>query len=82
MHYMINPIIQVEGDAATGEWHLFQTCTFAGDEAIFGAARYHEEYRRIDDKWLFWRLRLTSSFWTPYEAGWVKRQFVQQANEG
>jgi len=79
MHYMMNPIIEVDGDTATGEWHLFQTCTFAdGNQAIFGAARYDEEYRRIDGEWQFWRLALISSFWTPYEEGWVKRPFVQE----
>jgi uncharacterized protein (TIGR02246 family) len=78
MHYMVNPIIEVDGDTATGKWHLFQTCTFAGNQAIFGAARYDEEYRRIDGKWLFWRLALNSSFWTPYEEGWAKRPFVQE----
>jgi uncharacterized protein (TIGR02246 family) len=77
MHYMVNPIIEVAGDTATGKWHLFQTCTFAeGNQAIFGAARYDEEYHRIDGEWLFWRLKLNSSFWTPYEEGWVKRPFV------
>lgn len=79
MHYMMNPIIAVDGDTATGKWHLFQTCTFAeGNQAIFGAARYDEEYRRIDGAWHFWRLALISSFWTPYEEGWVKRPFVQE----
>jgi uncharacterized protein (TIGR02246 family) len=79
MHYMVNPIIEIDGEFATGKWHLFQTCTFAaGNQAIFGAARYDEEYRRIDGEWKFWRLTLTSSFWTPYEEGWVKRPFVQE----
>ena len=77
MHYMMNPIIEVDGDEGTGEWYLFQTCTFNGDQAIFGAARYDEQYRRIDGRWLFWRLKLTSFFWTPFEEGWVKRPFVQ-----
>ncbi len=77
MHYMMNPIIDVDGDEATGEWYLFQTCTFNGDQAIFGAARYDEQYRLIDGQWLFWRLKLTSFFWTPFEEGWVKRPFVQ-----
>ena len=29
MHYMMDPIINVDGDEADGEWYLFQTCTFA-----------------------------------------------------
>ena len=61
-----------------GEWYLFQTCTFAeGNTPIWGAARYEEEYERVDGAWKFRHLKLISSFWTPYEEGWVKRRFVQ-----
>jgi uncharacterized protein (TIGR02246 family) len=80
LHYMMNPIIDVTGDRATGTWYLFQTCTFAqGNTPIWGAARYDEEYVREPDGWKFRRLRLVSSFWTPFGEGWVKRPFVQQA---
>jgi uncharacterized protein (TIGR02246 family) len=80
MHYMMNPIIDVTGDRATGTWYLFQTCTFAqGNTPIWGAARYDEEYVREPDGWKFRRLRLVSSFWTPFDEGWVTRPFVQQA---
>jgi ketosteroid isomerase-like protein len=79
VHYMMNPIIDVAGDEARGAWYLFQTCTFAeGNRAIWGSARYDEQYRRIDGEWKFHRLELISSFWTPFEEGWVKRPFVQQ----
>ena len=80
MHYMINPIIEVNGDEATGRWHLFQACTFSagGDQAIWGSARYEEQYRRFGGEWLFWRLDLISEFWTPFDQGWVKRPFVQE----
>jgi ketosteroid isomerase-like protein len=78
MHYMMNPIISVDGDEADGEWYLFQTCTFAdGNTAIWGAARYDEQYRRVDGGWKFSRVNLISSFWTPFDQGWVKRPFVQ-----
>jgi uncharacterized protein (TIGR02246 family) len=80
LHYMMNPIIDVAGDRATGTWYLFQTCTFAqGNTPIWGAARYDEEYVRESDGWKFRRLRLVSSFWTPFDEGWVTRPFVQQA---
>jgi hypothetical protein len=81
LHYVTNPIIEVAGDRATGVWHLFQACTFAdeaGPQPVWGGARYHEEYVRDDGAWRFWRLRLDSSFWTPFETGWVKRPFVQE----
>jgi hypothetical protein len=31
----------------------------------------------VDGEWKFKRLKLISSFWTPYEQGWVKRRFIQ-----
>ena len=80
MHYMMNPIIDINGDRATGTWYLFQTCTFAeGNTPIWGAARYDEAYVREADGWKFQHLCLISSFWTPYAEGWVKRPFVQEA---
>jgi ketosteroid isomerase-like protein len=79
MHYMVNPIIAVDGDEGRGAWHLFQTATFAEDnQAIFGAARYEDRYARVDGEWKFRRVKLISVFWTPYEQGWVKRRFVQE----
>ena len=82
MHYMTNPIIEVNGDEARGEWYLFQTTTFAaGNQAIFGAARYEDQYARVDGEWRFRQVQLSSVFWTPYEQGWVKRRFVQ-SDEG
>jgi ketosteroid isomerase-like protein len=80
MHYMMNPVIAVDGDRATGTWYLFQTCTFAkGNPPIGGAALYDEAFVRQADGWKFQHLRLVSSYWTPYEEGWVKRPFVQEA---
>ena len=79
LHFVMNPIIAVDGQTATGTWYLFQACTFAGDnQAIWGAARYDERYVKQDGEWRFKSLRLASSFWTPYEQGWVKKPFVQE----
>jgi ketosteroid isomerase-like protein len=78
-HYLMNPIIDVDGDRATGAWYLFQTSTFAdGNQAIWGAARYDDEYERVDGEWKYRHLRLISTFWTPYDSGWVERRFVQE----
>jgi ketosteroid isomerase-like protein len=78
MHYMMNPIIEVDGDQARGAWYLFQTCTFAeGNTPILGAAKYAERYQRVHGTWKFRHLQLISIFWTPYEEGWVKCPFIQ-----
>ena len=77
IHMVMNPIIEVKGDTATGIWYLFQACTFGdGDRAVWGSARYDEEYVRIDGAWRFKNLKLTSNFWTPFDEGWVKTQFA------
>lgn len=77
VHMVMNPIIEVNGDTATGTWYLFQPCTYAdGDRAVWGSARYDEEYVRVDGVWMFKNLSLTSNFWTPFDQGWVAAQFV------
>ncbi len=77
IHMVMNPIIEVDGDTGTGTWYLFQPCTFAdGDRAVWGAARYDEEYVRAGGQWKFQSLTLTSHFWTPFDQGWVKTRFA------
>jgi ketosteroid isomerase-like protein len=82
VHMVMNPSIEVDGDSATGRWYLFQSATFKPATpvpratALWGAARYDEEYVRVGGEWKFRRLRLTSRFWTPYAEGWEKRRSV------
>ena len=77
VHMVLNPIIEVSGDEAKGSWYLFQACTFAeGNQAVWGSARYDEEYVRVSGEWKFKNLKLTSFFWTPFDQGWVKNQFI------
>ena len=77
IHMVMNPIIEVDGDTAKGSWYLFQACTYAeGDQAVWGSGRYEEEYVRVDGKWMFQNLKLTSLFWTPFDQGWAKIRFM------
>ena len=77
VHMVMNPLIQVDGDKATGVWYLFQACTYAQDDrAVWGSARYDEEYVRVDGRWKFKNLKITSNFWTPFDQGWAKARFV------
>ena len=78
IHQVMNPIIEVEGDKANGSWYLFQPCTLAeGNQAVWLAARYEEEYVRVGGEWKFKQLKVFPSFFTPYEQGWVKKRFMQ-----
>jgi ketosteroid isomerase-like protein len=75
IHIVMNPIIAVDGDKAKGTWYLLQACTYAeGDQAVWGSARYDEEYVRVKGEWKFKNLKLTSFFWTPYDQGWVRKR--------
>ena len=77
IHMVMNPIIEVDGDSARGTWYLFQACTYAeGEQAVWGSARYDEEYVRVNGAWLFKHLKLTSFFWTPFDQGWAKTRFA------
>lgn len=74
IHYVMNPVIRVDGDRAHGTWYLFEPCTMAeGSEPVWGAGSYEEDYVRTGDGWKIRLLTLTSSFWTPYAQGWVAK---------
>jgi ketosteroid isomerase-like protein len=79
IHQVMNPIIEVQGDKATGRWYLFQPCTLAeGNQAAWLAARYEEEYVKVGGEWKFKHLKVLPSFFTPYGEGWVKKRFIGQ----
>ena len=73
----MNPIIEVNGDQAVGHWLLFQPCT---DSTLGGAAwlaaTYSDVYVRSSEGWLIDQLKIDVAFFTPYEAGWVEKRFL------
>lgn len=77
IHYILNSIIDVDGDSARGTWYLFQACTFTeGNQAVWGAGQYNEEYVKVNGEWKFKKLVISSLFWTPFDQGWVKKRFI------
>lgn len=75
VHNVMNPIIEVKGNRARGIWNLFQPCTYTeGNQAVWGAAQYNEEYVKVNGEWKFKKLSFKSYFWTPYEEGWHKKK--------
>ncbi len=73
IHHVCNPLIEVDGDRATGQWYLFQPCTYAdGERAIWMVARYHDEYVRRAGVWSFQNVRIDLSFSTPFHEGWAR----------
>jgi ketosteroid isomerase-like protein len=77
IHHVMNPRIEVDGDHATGQWYLMQPATREpGNQAVWLAAAYNDEYVRVGGKWHFKRLKVNSNFLTTYEEGWAKKRFV------
>lgn len=80
LHYVMNPIIEVRGDTATGRWYLLEPCTMVTEgsqtQAVWGTARYEEEYVKVNGEWKFKKVHLMPVFWSPFDQGWVKKKFV------
>lgn len=73
LHMVTNPIIDVDGDAATGQWYLWEPLVYAlpgGDEAWWMSARYDDRYRRTAEGWRFARVAITMKLLAPYDSGW------------
>lgn len=76
-HQVMNPMIDVEGDEATGQWLLFQPCTDAGvDGAVWLAATYYDRYRRVDGAWLFAETVIDIAFFSEFDKGWARQRFL------
>ena len=73
VHHVINPILEVEGDTATGLWLLWQPVVFArADRAAWLVARYHDRYVRVGAEWRFAHVRVETRALSPYEDGFAK----------
>lgn len=77
VHMVMNSIIEVDEDKATGIWYLFMARTHAeGNQAVWGSARYDEEYTRVDGEWKISQQKVTENFRTPFDQGWAKKRFM------
>lgn len=76
VHYVTNPVIEIDGDNATGHWHAIVTATMPGDQALWILGLYIDEYVRTPEGWKFKSLRFESAATAPYEQGWAKVQMA------
>src|SRR5215472_3436051 len=58
-HRVTNPIIKVDGNRATGNWHVLVTLTRPDNQAVWIAGIYDEEYTRTREGWRIKTLRFT-----------------------
>ena len=73
-HNLMNPIIEVDGDRAKGTWYLMGPFTFREkNDAKWLAARYEDDYVKINGEWKYKHLRAIIRMSAPYEKGWANK---------
>lgn len=70
-HMVHNPVIDVDGDTATGKWYFEVPCTFEDGEAGWIQGTYYDEYRRVDGEWLFSEVVAEFNYFAAYDEGWA-----------
>jgi hypothetical protein len=74
-HNVMNPIIEVNGDQAKASWYFMGPFTFRkGNRQYWLAARYEDDYVKINGEWKFKHLRAIGRMAAPYEKGWAKSE--------
>lgn len=77
VHWLANPRIDVDGDAATGRWEVVQAATFGRTGTpVWVGARYDNRFRRTDEGWRIQHLVYADVFVTPFDQGWVTTPYV------
>ncbi len=73
-HMVQNPIINVDQSTANGIWYFFGPFTFyENNQAMWQAARYHEEYVKEEGGWKIKHLHIRGPrMGARYETGWAK----------
>lgn len=74
-HLMLNPLITVDGERASGTWWLLMPCTVTHEGAEprghWHLARYEDDYERVGGQWLFKHVRVIHAFFTPNGEDWA-----------
>lgn len=70
-HMVHNPLIEIDGDVATGVWYLTAQTIVKG-QAVWAMGIYRDEYRRVGDTWQMAASKFEFKYYTPFEDGWAK----------
>lgn len=80
MHMVHNPVIEVHGSAASGQWY-FEVPAIHGpsERAVWISGRYEEEYRKEGNAgWQFSLIRAIFNYFTPFDEGWARTRMMGQ----
>jgi ketosteroid isomerase-like protein len=73
VHMSHNPIVEIKGDNATGEWYFEVPATDAvANKAMWIVGKFEVDFMRVDGEWKIQRWLAKCIYKTPYDEGWVK----------
>ena len=76
-HFAVAPLIEIDGDSATGRWQGLLMSIVNKDDGsegmLWAAGTYDETYRRIDGEWLFDTVIADGLWMTDFSKGFVGR---------
>ena len=71
VHNVMTPIIEVNGDVASGHWHMICCVSLPDFSSHWLIGHYLEDYVRTAQGWRFKAIRLPSAALFPQPAGWT-----------
>lgn len=77
VHYVTNPLIEIDGDNASGHWHAIVTATMPDQSAVWILGLYKDTYVRTPEGWKYKTLTFEAASVTPYDKGWAKQQYPE-----
>jgi hypothetical protein len=82
IHCVATPLIEVNGDTATGKWHGIIPLITADDKAAaWLVGVYKDEFVRTPEGWKIKKLGFTPHFLTPAGESWAKIRFLDPTYE-
>ena len=82
IHNVMNPIIEIDGDRATGHWHAIIMATDPTRQALWTFGLYKEKYVRTAAGWRYASVVFEPAVNSAFELGWAKEQFFDAARKG
>lgn len=76
VHYLIAPSVEVDGNVASGSWYFLEPFTYAKDGRDYWcAARWENEFARVDGAWFIKRANFRPFFMAPHDQGWGRQRW-------
>jgi hypothetical protein len=71
IHYVMNPIIEVNGTEAEGRWYFLRPQTTPSQTGYLVGGWYEDRYVKIDGAWKFKSVKITNHFCTATDRAWA-----------